>query len=160
MNDVPVFFWITLAGLMLWGRLSMFEIAKNFKFLPHMLIVMMALIATTAFVNPQLGPKLYPILMSLGFSFLFGISLIFPPTLVERIASLREGPLPEKAIIYTRKVTILWTCTLLINAAISAWTALYVDMNIWTLWNGLLSYIFIGTVFGVEYIVRQKVRAQ
>ena len=96
--------------------------------------------------------------MSLGAALIFGISLLFPPTLVERIATLYEGPLPEKGVIYTRKVTILWTFVLVLNAIISAWTALYSDLNIWTLWNGLLSYLMMGTVFAIEFLVRQRVK--
>ena len=158
MNDVPAFLWVILGGLMLGVRLNMMKPIEGIKYLPHILIVMISLTIVISIADPNLSPKLYPIFMSLGAAFIFGISLLFPPTLVERIATLYEGPLPEKGIIYTRKVTILWTCVLILNAIISAWTALYSDLNIWTLWNGLLSYLMMGTVFAIEFLVRRRVK--
>lgn len=160
MNDVPAFLWVVLGVLMLGIRLNMMKPIGGIKYLSHILIVMISLIAVISIVDPSLSPKLYPIFMSLGAAFVFGISLFFPPTLVERIATLYEGPLPEKGVIYTRKVTILWTGVLVLNAMISAWTAIYADLNIWTLWNGFLSYLMMGTVFAVEFFVRRMVKAK
>ena len=62
--------------------------------------------------------------ISLAVATIFAASLRFPPTVIERIARLTEPDLPPEGVIYTRKVTVVWVAFLLVNAAISLWTAL------------------------------------
>ena len=43
-------------------------------------------------------------------------------------------------------------------------TVLHGDMHLWTLWNGMVAYILMGTLMAVEWVVRQwvikKIEAQ
>ena len=71
---------------------------------------------------------------------------------------MMEGELDEQAIRYTRNVTVAWVVFFLLNAAISLWTALYGDLATWTLYNGFISYILIGLMFGGEFLLRQYVK--
>ena len=57
-----------------------------------------------------------------------------------------------------RKVTQVWCVFLLVNAALSAATALWGDLAVWTLYNGLISYGVMGTLFAVEYAIRRRVQ--
>jgi uncharacterized membrane protein len=109
-------------------------------------------------VSPVLAVRLHPVLMSLGFAALFLHSLWSPPVMIERFARLAEPDLPEAAGPYLRKVTIAWIAFLLANAAIAAWTVLYGTIGQWTLYNGFISYVLMGAMFGGEYLVRQRVR--
>ena len=109
-------------------------------------------------LNASLGVKAYPVLVSLVIASFFGLSLIYPPSLVEQIARLTEPDLPPGGVIYTRKVTIVWLIFLLANACISAATALFGNLAQWTLWNGLLSYILMGILFMGEWIFRSRFR--
>ena len=109
-------------------------------------------------VNARLAVQAYPVVVSLSIATLFGASLLFPPTVVERIARLKEPDLSPSGVIYTRKVTVLWMDFLLANAGISTATALWGTLAQWTLWNSFLSYIFMGILFTGEWIVRQRVR--
>ena len=111
-------------------------------------------------LSPLAGLKAYPILVSLGFAGLFASSLISPPTIVERIARLREPDLPASAIPYLRNVTMAWIVFFLTNAAISAATAFSGSLEAWTLYNGLISYLLIGAMFAGEFSVRYFVRRQ
>ncbi len=88
----------------------------------------------------------------------FGLSLLFPPTIVERIARITEPNLPPGGVVYTRRVTAIWAVFLLFNAVVSAATALWGTLAQWTLWNGLISYLLMGTLFAGELIVRRAVR--
>ncbi len=47
--------------------------------------------------------SLYPVAVNLGLLAVFGYSLFHPPTVVERLARLREPELPPPAIAYTRR---------------------------------------------------------
>ena len=84
--------------------------------------------------------------------------MLKPPTVIERIARLRQPDLNAAAISYLRKVTVVWLCFFVVNAAISAVTAIWGTMEVWTLYNGLISYLMIGTIFVVELAVRRFVR--
>jgi uncharacterized membrane protein len=94
----------------------------------------------------------------LALATIFGASLRFPPTVIERIARLTEPDLPPEGVVYTRKVTAVWVGFLLVNAAISLWTVLWGSLEQWALWNGLLSYLAMGILFTAEYLVRRVVR--
>jgi len=109
-------------------------------------------------LDSHLAVRAYPVVVSLSIAAIFGLSLLYPPTLVERIARLKEPNLPPSGVIYTRRVTIIWAICLVANALISAATALWGTLAQWTLWNGLVSYILMGTLFIGEVMVRRMVR--
>ena len=96
--------------------------------------------------------------ISLATATIFAASLKYPPTIIERIARLTDPNLPPTGIAYTRQVTIVWVAFLLTNATISLWTALWGTLDQWALWNGLLSYLAMGTLFAGEYLVRRLIR--
>jgi uncharacterized membrane protein len=108
--------------------------------------------------NAELAAKAYPVAVSLAVAGVFGLSLVYPPTVVERIARLSEPDLPPQGVAYTRKVTLVWVVFLLANAAVSTATALWGSLAQWTLWNGLLSYLAMGTLFAGEFMTRRLVR--
>lgn len=109
-------------------------------------------------INEMLAIKAYPVLISLSFAAVFSYSLIKPPPIIERFARMMEGELDAHALRYTRHVTEAWVVFFLLNASISLWTALYADLAIWTLYNGFISYLLIGLMFGGEYILRRIVK--
>jgi uncharacterized membrane protein len=90
---------------------------------------------------------------------LFGCSLWRPPTVVERIARLTRPDLPASGVAYTRKVTWVWCGFFVVNAAAAAWTAVYGSLEMWTLYNGLLAYLAIATLFLIEWLIRRRVQA-
>jgi uncharacterized membrane protein len=105
-------------------------------------------------IAPLAALKAYPILVSLGMAVVFGHSLFYPPSVVERIARLRDPDLPEAAVPYLRNVTRAWLCFFLVNGSISAWTA-FASLEVWTLYNGFISYILIGCLFCGEFVMRR-----
>jgi uncharacterized membrane protein len=109
-------------------------------------------------LSPLAGLKSYPILVSLGFAGLFAHSLWQPPSVVERIARLREPNLPASAVRYMRRVTAVWLGFFLGNAAISAATAIGGSLELWTLYNGFISYVIMGVLFVTEYVLRGFLR--
>jgi len=105
-------------------------------------------------LSPLAGLQSYPILVSLGFAGLFAHSLWQPPTVIERIARLHKSDLPASAVRYVRKVTVVWLAFFLVNAAISAATAISGSLELWTLYNGFISYVIMGVLFASEWILR------
>lgn len=119
--------------------------------------ILAAVILITLTWGHQLGLKFYPAMVSLGFLVLFAGSLVFPPCIIERFARLQDPDLPAERIVYTVKVTWMWSGFFLINGSISAFTAIWASNEIWTLYNGLISYLLIGTLFAGEWLVRRRV---
>ncbi|MDG9926705.1 MULTISPECIES: hypothetical protein [Pseudomonas] len=100
----------------------------------------------------------YPVLLNLMLLALFGLSLIYGPPLVERLARLREPELPAHAVRYTRRVTGIWAGFFLVNALVVVALTLWAPLAWWTLYTGLIAYALMGLLFAGEWLVRQQVR--
>ncbi|MBW3730104.1 hypothetical protein [Aeromonas dhakensis] len=98
----------------------------------------------------------YPLAVSLALLCLFGWSLTRPMSLVERLARLQDPALPAAAIGYTRRVTQVWCGFFVINGALAAFTIWHGDLALWSLYNGLVSYLLMGGLMGAEYLVRRR----
>ena len=101
--------------------------------------------------------KFYPPICNFVLFIVFFISLFGRETVIQKFAKLCGDPLEKPALIYTRKVTYVWTGFTFLNFLISVWTIFLPD-RIWFLYNGFISYILIGLLFGVEYIIRIVLR--
>lgn len=101
---------------------------------------------------------LYPVIVNMTMLGLFGSSLYSEQTVVERLARLRTPDLPPEGVRWCRGVTYLWCGFFIVNGLIALGTVLYGDLNLWTLWNGFLSYIAMGTLFAGEWIARTIVQ--
>lgn len=110
-----------------------------------------------ALVDGRLAALAYPVLLSLGLAVLFGRSLLFPPSVVERFARLADPGFPPEGVSYCRTVTVVWTLFLSLNGAIAAGLAVWGTPAWWTLWTGLVAYLLMGALFAGEYAVRQVV---
>lgn len=103
--------------------------------------------------------KAYPILMSSALAIVFGYSLCKGNTpVIESIARLHDKNLSENGVMYTRKVTKVWLSFFIFNALTSLYTLFYSELKYWTLYNGLISYILIGLLFGIEFFVRKRLK--
>ncbi|MBE3287634.1 MULTISPECIES: hypothetical protein [Enterobacter] len=99
----------------------------------------------------------YPVVVNLVMLAVFGGSLWTAMPLVERLARLREPNLPPEGVRYTYKVTLVWCGFFIGNGAMALFTVLHGDMHLWTLWNGMVAYILMGTLMATEWLVRQRV---
>ncbi|WP_435929821.1 hypothetical protein [Dryocola sp. BD613] len=100
----------------------------------------------------------YPLVVNIVMLALFGASLFSRMSLIERLARWREGELSPAAVRYTRRVTQVWCGFFIVNGAVSLWTCLHGNVHLWTLWNGMLSYMLMGALFAGEWLVRQRVK--
>jgi uncharacterized membrane protein len=106
--------------------------------------------------NAMLPLKLYPVLVSAAMLAAFGYTLITPPSMVERLARLRDPVLPPQAIAYTRRVTQVWCGFFAINGLIAFVTALWASPAVWSMYTGIVSYLLMGLLFGGEYLIRLR----
>ncbi|WP_035056705.1 hypothetical protein [Andreprevotia chitinilytica] len=113
--------------------------------------------AAALIARSDLPVKLYPVLVNAGLLAVFAASLHAPQTVIERLARLREPDLPESGVRYTRKVTQAW-CVFFTANGLIALATVFAPPKIWALYNGLIAYLLIGTMFGIEWLIRRRVR--
>ncbi|MGN0902472.1 MAG: hypothetical protein ACI4M9_04230 [Succinivibrio sp.] len=101
----------------------------------------------------------YPVVVNLTLLVVFSISLK-GKAIVTRLAELTEKNLDEYAVLYTRKVTCAWCFFFLLNGLVALYTVIHSDLEMWTLYNGFISYILIGIFALCEYIIRIYIRHQ
>ncbi|MBE4366249.1 DNA gyrase subunit B [Vibrio parahaemolyticus] len=133
---------------------------KEFKFLALTTGAVGILLVALGMVFKQHGwLKFYPVVVNICMLCVFAFSLKQPQSIIERLARLQEPELPPSGVAYTRKVTMVWCVFFVLNAAFALYTC-FLPVKIWTLYNGLISYLLAGSLFTGERIVRQFVRKE
>ena len=104
--------------------------------------------------------KFYPVVVNSFIFCVFFASLFCKETVIQKIAKkLEGGTLDDFTKNYTRNLTYVWCVFLFVNLSISIATVFMSD-KVWALYNACISYIALGVMFGVEYIVRVILRAR
>ena len=140
--------FVVWAGLKFWG-------------LNALIVLITLLCLINLFLRPdRINFLLFGVVLCLGAaSFLsegtFALSLVNPPSVIERLARLKDKNLPQKAIAYTRNLTVIWCGFFIANGSVALWTALAATDEIWALYNGFIAYVLIGLLLGGEVIVRR-----
>lgn len=103
----------------------------------------------------QSGAILYlPPLISINLGLSFGYSLLHPPSIVEVFARMRSNDLSVEAVRYCRLVTWIWVIFFTLNATVAGFTACCTTLEVWSLYNGFISYCVIGLLFAAELCYR------
>ena len=102
--------------------------------------------------------KFYAVGVNLILFLWFASSLVFPPTMVEKFARLREPQLPLEAVRYTRRVTEVWTGFFVLNGAAALASTLWASDEVWMFYNGFVAYVLMLLLAVGEWLVRQRVR--
>lgn len=141
-------------------RWAVLKTTTGFKQVETKLIIASAvLLLVIVFVKGHsFGLKFYPVLVNLAMLVLFAGSFLSEQTIVERLARLKDKNLTSNAIAYIRKVTLCWCMFFVVNGSIAFYTAVHASDEIWVLYNGFLSYVFMGALVAIEWLVRQRVQ--
>lgn len=123
-------------------------------------LVCLAYAGFTAWSNQIIALRFYPVVVNAAMLLIFGGSLVYPPSVIERLARLQTPELSEQGVIYTRRVTQVWCGFFLVNGGTALATALYASFETWSLYNGLIAYVLMGLLFAVEYVCRQRAQKQ
>lgn len=118
--------------------------------------------------NKKIFLKLYSVVISATMLFVFGSSLFFKPNIIFRFAclgdkSVKGSSFESQVNSYCKKVTVVWCVFFVLNGSVSAFTALHdfgndaLNDKIWSVYNGGISYILMGLLFAVEFLVRKMV---
>nr|WP_208645925.1 hypothetical protein [Rahnella bruchi] len=121
-------------------------------------IVGIVLVATSVLLRETSMLLYYPVAVNALLLGVFFSSLSARQSLVERLARLSEPELPPRGVIYTRRVTQVWCVFFFCNGLMALYTCLKGDTDLWALYNGGISYLLIGLLMGIEWIVRKRLR--
>lgn len=147
--------FFTLAALLLLQAVSL-GLNNPRSYLALAALVMVVLVAW--FTDPLTGVLYYPVWINASLLVLFCFSLLRPPAVITRLATLMEGPLSPAAVRYTERVTLVWALFFALNGGIAWWTVQLGDMELWALYNGLIAYLLMGLLMAVEWSIRRVVK--
>lgn len=103
--------------------------------------------------------KFYPVIVNSFIFCVFFSSVFCEETIIQKIAKKMDGELTDFSRNYTRKLTYVWCIFLFVNLSIS-FATVFMSPKVWELYNACISYIALGVMFGIEYIVRIILRAK
>jgi len=129
--------------------------------MPHARLVIIALLVfgvLTLATNVPVLLQYYPVVMNALMFTLFFVSLMHPPSMIERIARISTPDLPEAGVAYTRKVTMVWCGFFILNGSMALYTTTSTSLGFWAVYNSLISYTLMGLLFGGEYCIRRVVQ--
>lgn len=159
LGSVPAGALVLMALALTVARAAFFKDRATARPVTFALIGVAVVTGSLALLDATTAAKAYPVLMSLGFAAAFGLSLLYPPSLIEVMAA-RRNPAPNAdATLYMRRVSLIWCVFLIANGAVSAVTVVG-ELWLWTLYNGLISYLLMGLLLTGEWLVRRRVLAR
>lgn len=110
--------------------------------------------AATAASNHPFSLLLTPAAVNFGMLAVFAGSFLRDETIVERLAKIQVPDLPGCELEYCRRVTTIWCGFFLLNGGTALGLAFRGDLELWTLYTGVIAYILMGTLFTAEYLYR------
>lgn len=119
-----------------------------------MLLVFVAYALTATLSGSQVMLLYYPSVVNFTLCGVFLNSMRQGDPLLLRIIRARGWPISEHGPRYLYRLTGIWAVFFVLNALISIWTSAQ-SIEVWTLYNGFLSYCLVGLLVGVEYLFRR-----
>lgn len=110
-----------------------------------------------AYYMQTITAKILPVLIQLMLMSFFGRTLLKDrgPPFVESFVRLQFPEFPSAIGRYCRQLTIVWTVFFAINAVTVSALAIWGAEYWWSIYNGVLIYLFMGLLVIIEYIYRR-----
>lgn len=75
--------------------------------------------------------------------------------LIEHFARMVKPGLSGDEQAHCRRWTRIWGYYLIVVAAFGLVLAAYASLAVWTIYAGILSYVLVGVLFAIEYVIRK-----
>jgi uncharacterized membrane protein len=155
-EQVPFLVFVSIACLLLLSR-AFFSPSDTMRVFRFPLLLAAIAIGALALIDAAIAAKAYPAVLSGIVAAVFANSLRHPPSLIERIARIRNPDLTVAARSYCRGVTWVWTLWLSANAVIATALGLWGTLGLWALWTGVISYLVLAALFVGEMMLRPAI---
>lgn len=120
--------------------------------IPFFVIIGMCMAGTL--LNNPIFILYLPCFISASLLASFSYSLLCPPNTIEMFARMFVSELSAEEMLYCRRVTLVWVGFFFLNGLAALYTACCTSLGIWSLYNGLISYVVMGMLFVVELSYR------
>lgn len=119
-----------------------------------MLLIFIAYALTATLSRSAVMLLYYPAVVNFTLSGIFLNSLRVGDPLLLRIIRARGWPISEHGPKYLYRLTAVWAGFFIFNGTLSIWTSTQ-PLQVWTLYNGFLSYCLVAILMGTEYLFRR-----
>jgi uncharacterized membrane protein len=129
---------------------------KNVRGLAAVPATILLILVVTALLDGSEYILATPVATNVVLLLSFGITLR-PGSMpmIERFARLQEKELDRDKQAWCRMWTWIWCAFFVANGTTAALLAIFADMKWWALYNGLLCYALIGSLFAIEWLLRR-----
>lgn len=141
-------------GVLLFYLLRLFIQSNNLMAKKLILVGFLMAVIGVWVLNSEMLLLLMPVIINFIVALIFAHSYLEPPTIPAKFAAKIEGTLNNRQIAYTNKVTLVWIAFMVLNGTVALYTVLFSSKEVWMLYNGLVAYILMGTLFGLEFLYR------
>lgn len=114
------------------------------------------LLALGAMAAETVTIRLIPSIVYLTLAALFGYTLQYPPSLLERMVRLQFPEFKPGIAEYLRQLTLLWVGFFGVNAVFCVILALFADERLWMIYTGFWVYLLMACLVIGEYIYRPR----
>ncbi len=149
----PSFFGIALAVLLL-IRFGVIRPEERATALPA-IILLLAYAVATAVLGSTRMLLYYPALVSFLLCALFAGSFKQEEPILLRIMRARGVTMHAHIPPYLTRLTAVWATFFALNGLIAVWTTT-ASMEIWTIYNGMISYLLIAVLMAGEWLFRRR----
>lgn len=113
--------------------------------------------------DSEFSLKFYPVIVNVSLLIFFTYTLFTENSFAFRMACIADkklatNPVKDSIKKYCDKVTFAWCIFFVFNALVALYTSIACSTKIWSIYNGLISYILIGLFFAIEFIIRKGVQ--
>ena len=150
---LPAAFFGVLLAVLVVLRLTVIKPEERRMVLPVMLLLLVYAIGA-AIIGRTQALLYYPVLVNAALCAIFTSSLWSGNPLLLRVVRSRGIPMSEHRVRYITRLTAVWAFFFAMNGLISFWTTT-TTLRVWTLYNGLISYLLVGTLILCEWLYRK-----
>ncbi len=118
----------------------------------------LVVIAFAVSANDIIGFLYYPVIVNFALLATFSLSLFHGQPVITRFAQMTTS-LDDAGMRYTKRLTQIWAIFFAINGAVALLT-IHISIDVWTMYNGVISYCLIALLAGGEWVYRKTVLGQ
>lgn len=118
-----------------------------------MMIFLIAYALCAAVLGSSRMLLVYPVLVNLFLAITFARSLRDGDSILLRMVKARKIEIRDYIPPYLYRLTAVWVVFFVLNALVAAWTCTR-SMEVWAIYNGLVSYIAAACLFAGELLFR------
>ena len=150
---LPVSFFGALLALLVALRFVFTSPEERKSVLPVIALMFVFAVGAALYGKAQ-ALLYYPALMNVMLGVLFASSVRNGDPILLRIVRARGIPMSKYGPAYITRLTMLWAVFFFLNALVSLYTTTQ-TLEVWTLYNGLFTYVIVALLFVIELLYRR-----